>query len=383
MSSVVRLLIFVIVFTLLSVCAFGQDLGSSNKLFGGSKTSTAKKTAKKTPAKRKPAASKPKTVAQRHTPTPKKAVTTTHKPGQTTTAVKPKTTDTGKSTTSKVDTPPTKASIPPGLTGAAADDLFEELIEKGNTARDDRNYSAAEASYRRATTIKPKDARAVYGLGNLYVDQERWEDGETAYRTALQLDPNNAVAHIALSYVLIQPLAVANLSDRYEEAEKLARRAIQLAPWNALAFDQMGVALELRGLIGAETETAYRRSIQLDPSFAPAYAHLGRLLRRRGLTSESATAYQDAIRRSTDVATMILGGRCNAVRAAICRVGTAFAKGHRERSEKSDGSADAWPCPYDAGQIYRGRERFENKPRDQHEWLYGKQPIGFAIRTTG
>ena len=122
----------------------------------------------------------------------------------------------------------------------------------------------------------------------------------------MQIDPRDQIAHIALSYVLSQPVAAPNLSDRYEEAEKLARRAIELGPANPLAFDQLGVALELRGLIADETERAYRKSIQLDPSFAPAYAHLGRLLRRRGLTKESADAYRSAIRRSTDVGTMIL-----------------------------------------------------------------------------
>ncbi|MFT3744390.1 MAG: tetratricopeptide repeat protein [Pyrinomonadaceae bacterium] len=111
---------------------------------------------------------------------------------------------------------------------------------------------------------------------------------------------------MALSYVLTQPIAAPDLSDRYEEAEALAQKAIQLAPSNALAFDQLGVAQELRGLIGPETENAYRKAIKLNSTFAPAYAHLGRLLRRRGLNKESAAAYEDAIKRSNDVATMIL-----------------------------------------------------------------------------
>jgi tetratricopeptide (TPR) repeat protein len=109
-----------------------------------------------------------------------------------------------------------------------------------------------------------------------------------------------------LSYVLSQPIVVPNLSERYEEAERFARRSIEIDPKNALAFDQLGVAMELRGLISSETENAYRNSIRLDPAFAPPYAHLGRLLRRRGLTKESAAAYRNAIQHSTDVATMIL-----------------------------------------------------------------------------
>ena len=64
--------------------------------------------------------------------------------------------------------------------------------------------------------------------------------------------------------------------------------------------------MELRGLIGAETENAYKKAIQLDNSFAPAHAHLGRLLRRRGLSKDSAAAYRKAISLATDVPTMIL-----------------------------------------------------------------------------
>ena len=300
--------------------AFSQDLGSSNKLFGGAKPGSTSRTAKKPVAKHKPTA-KTATATSRTTSSAKKkpssrkivppkttpkTANVVNKPGAETAGAKPKFTEFQNSKPTKVEittSRPREMSIP---VGAATDALFEKLIYEGNTARDDRNYSAAESAYQRAMAIKPRDPRAVYGLGNLYSDQQRWDDAEKSYRTALQLDERDPVARIALSYVLSQPVSAPNLSDRYEEAEKLARRASELAPSNALAFDQLGVALELRGLISTETENAYRKAIQLNPSFAPAYAHLGRLLRRRGLTKESAAAYQNAIRRSIDVGTMIL-----------------------------------------------------------------------------
>ncbi|MFN0277957.1 MAG: tetratricopeptide repeat protein [Pyrinomonadaceae bacterium] len=184
--------------------------------------------------------------------------------------------------------------------------MFERLIVDGNVARDERNYSTAETAYQRAKNVKPKDSRAVYGLGNLYSDQQRWEEAETAYRAAMKTDPDNAIINVALSYVLSQPIIVPNLSDRYEEAEKLARKAAELAPSSALAFDQMGLAMELRGEITKETEDAYRKSIHLDSSFTPAYAHLGRLLHRQGRKKESASAYESAVKRSSDPPTMIL-----------------------------------------------------------------------------
>lgn len=284
-----RLLLFLaICFAVVAMSVPGQDLGSSNKLFGGAKktTSSPVKAAKKAPAKTKASAAKSKTTAKKKTPAAR--TTAVEKPAKLV----------------KVEIAPAQPSGEP--VSAAAERLFESLIEDGNTARDARNYSAAEAAYKRAKAIKPRDSRAVYGLGNLYSDQQLWEAAEEAYRAALQIEPTFAITHVALSYVLTQPVAAPNLSERYEEAEKVARRAIQLAPSNALAFDQLGVALELRGLIGAETENAYRRAIQLDPTFAPAYAHLGRLLRRRGLSRESAAAYETAIKMSTDVSTMVL-----------------------------------------------------------------------------
>lgn len=295
----VRVFILGAVFVIGTMCAFGQDLGSSNKLFGGTKSTPAAKTAKKAPAKRKVVAKAPGVVKKPVASGPKK---TTHTPAPVakTEPARPKT----EPKKVEISTPePKNSGMAPGK---AADDLFNKLIEEGNAARDERNYADAESVYRRATTVKPKDSRAVFGLGNLFTDQQRWEDAEAAYRTAIQLEPDNALAHIALSYVLTQPITAPNLSDRYEEAERLARRSIELARTNALAFDQLGVSLELRGMISEETDRAYRRSIQLDPSFAPAYAHLGRLLRRRGLTRESAEAYESAVRNSTDVSTMVL-----------------------------------------------------------------------------
>ena len=173
-------------------------------------------------------------------------------------------------------------------------------------ARDAREYTKAESAYLRAQSLQNKDSRAVYGLGNLYSDQQRWEEAERAYRTAMEIEPTAPESYIALSYVLTQPIIGTNLAERYSEAEKLARRAIELNPKNAFAYDQLGVALELGGKIGQETQGNYRRAIKLEPTFALAYAHLGRLLIKTGLTDQSNAAYSQSIKLAADVPTMIL-----------------------------------------------------------------------------
>lgn len=287
----------------------GQDLGSSNKLFGsGSAKKAPVKSTRRSPSKPKPAASKKKSSTKRPTtaakaakPTPKTSQKPTTRASAPAKATIPDENWKWQNEINSVDTP-----SQPTITGNAANELFEDLIDEAKRDRDARNYEAAEAAYRKARPLKPRDSRAIYGLGNLFSDQQRWAEAEAAYREALQIEAGFATTHIALSYVLTQPIPVENLSERYEEAEHLARKAIQYAPSNALAHDQLGVALELRGLISDETENAYRRAIQLDPSFAPAYAHLGRLLRRQGRTAESSAAYADAVRLAADEPTMVL-----------------------------------------------------------------------------
>ncbi|MBK9214084.1 MAG: tetratricopeptide repeat protein [Chloracidobacterium sp.] len=306
--NAVRFAVFTGTLALTAMAVTGQDLGSSNKLFGGGST-------KKAPAKSTTRSSKPKpvvtkkrssarrtaTAAKAAKPTPKTSQKPTKKPSTPT-----KTTAPDESWAWQDEIRPAEPPAQPTVTGNAANDLFEDLIEEGKRARDDRNYEAAEAAYRKARPLKPRDSRAIYGLGNLFSDQQRWAEAEAAYREALQIEAGFATTHIALSYVLTQPIPAENLSERYEEAERLARKAIQYAPSNALAHDQLGVAMELRGLISDETENAYRRAIQLDPGFAPAYAHLGRLLRRQGRTSESSAAYAEAVRLANDEPTMVL-----------------------------------------------------------------------------
>jgi tetratricopeptide (TPR) repeat protein len=305
-----------------------QDLGSSNGLFNSpnpkTKSSSAKPAAKKNVAKKstppKKSASAPSTTAKKIVSKAKPTAKTTARAIQTADKTTPKkvaATKGNQQNTSKKQVAsrqklktelPDKIAVKVGTPAPKTDydQLFEQSLEAGNEARDEREYGKAEAAYLRAQSLKTKDARAVYGLGNLFSDQQRWEEAETAYRAAIQLEPDSPDAFVALSYVLTQPLSNNNLADRYTEAEKMARQAIALDPANAVAFDQLGVALELRGVISDETQNAYRRAIQLDPNFALAYAHLGRLLRRKGMSNESSAAYRSAIQLSTDVPTMIL-----------------------------------------------------------------------------
>lgn len=189
---------------------------------------------------------------------------------------------------------------------AAIAERVEDLLDKGNQARDARKFAEAEESYKEILKLRARDARAAYGLGNVYSDQQRWEDAEAAYRNSVAWAPKSADAYVALSVVLVQPRPGGDNAKRFADAEMFARRSVQLDPKNAVGWDRLGVALQARGLANSETEHSYRRAIELDPEFAVAYAHLARTLNRMGKPGEAAPLYAKAFELAKDPATLNL-----------------------------------------------------------------------------
>jgi cytochrome c-type biogenesis protein CcmH/NrfG len=209
----------------------------------------------------------------------------------------------GGAKSSKAKKPKGKKS--PKLTPAEIEEIYENALETGNLARDQRNYVAAEKAYNEGVGVKPKDFRAHYGLGNVYADQQRWDDAEKAYRAALLEEPKSADINTALSFVLVQHTS-GNVAAKLVEAERTARRAIQIEPNNAVAYDRLGVALETRNIMSEETEQAFRRSTEIDPSFALAHAHLARFLWKKNKRNDAEKSYRRAIELAQDAPTLTL-----------------------------------------------------------------------------
>ena len=213
---------------------------------------------------------------------------------------RPKNPEAKRSNTSRPVARPTRPSP------AQIEEKFEDAIGDGNDARDARRFAAAEAFYRTALRLKPRDSRAHYGLGNVFTDQQRWEEAEKIYRQALEIAPNNPESLMALSFVLIQPRTGASNATRFTDAESYARRATQFAPNSAIAFDRLGVAMVARGIFNSDTETAFRRSMELDPNFVVARVHLARVLRHMNRNSEADSLYTSAIDQAKDAPTLVL-----------------------------------------------------------------------------
>ncbi|HEY0322480.1 MAG TPA: tetratricopeptide repeat protein [Pyrinomonadaceae bacterium] len=209
----------------------------------------------------------------------------------------------GGTRTSGARTASTRANA---AAAAELEERYEDLLDEGNEARDERKYAEAETAYREALQLKPKDWRAAYGLGNIYTDQQRWEEADKSYRQAVGFNAQSADAYIALSYVLVQPRSSGNSAKLLAESEQFARRAIQLQPNNAIAYDRLGEALFARALFNAEAEASYRKATELDPQFAVAYVHLARLMKKTNRASEAEQNFVRAVGLAKDAPQFVL-----------------------------------------------------------------------------
>ena len=172
--------------------------------------------------------------------------------------------------------------------GLAVAQSAQDLLQLGNRALEGRRYVEAEAAFRQAITLDPKDATAYNNLGVALANQKKYVEAEAVYRQMITLDPKNANAYIGLG------IALRN-QKKYVEAEAVYRQAITLDPKNANAYIGLGIALHIQKKY-VEAEAAYRQAITLDPKYANTYNLLGFTLQKLGRLMEARDLYLKAIK---------------------------------------------------------------------------------------
>jgi tetratricopeptide (TPR) repeat protein len=93
----------------------------------------------------------------------------------------------------------------------------------------------ANAAYKRAVDVDPKNALALYGYGHTSIELGNADEGIRAFRTFLQMQPNSAEGFANLAWGL-------NEAGRWMEAASAAKRAIELRYDLAAAHYSLGLA---------------------------------------------------------------------------------------------------------------------------------------------
>jgi len=117
--------------------------------------------------------------------------------------------------------------------------------------------------------LDKKEVAAHVNLANFYLDVRDLEKAEAQYRAALGLEPNNPQSRLGLGLVLVE-------QNKLDEAIDLFRNLTKSHPKLSAAYNNLGVALEKKGLI-EEAKVQYKKALELDPAYSDAKFNLDRL----------------------------------------------------------------------------------------------------------
>ena len=158
------------------------------------------------------------------------------------------------------------------------------IIARANAARSapTPRYAEAEEQYRRAALLDPTDARSYAGLGNVYIDQKRFNDAIAQYEHAIQLKPDYSEALMPLGYALVGLNRLPEAIEKYQQALKIEPGNPEIH--NNLGYlynhsgrhnDAVASCLEAIRLLG-ETGESYKQGFQTRQEvLAHAYKNLG------------------------------------------------------------------------------------------------------------
>jgi tetratricopeptide (TPR) repeat protein len=171
--------------------------------------------------------------------------------------------------------------------GLAVAQTARDLLQQGNRALQEFRFMEAEAAFRQAISLDPKNADLYKNLGNVLTEQIKYEEAEVEYRKAITLDPKNVDLYNDLGNVLTK-------QRRYEEAEVEYRKVIALDPKNVVAYKRL--AFMLRGMKKyPAAEAAFRQAFALDPKDALVSSNFARLLSDQKKYLEAESVYRQAI----------------------------------------------------------------------------------------
>ena len=183
---------------------------------------------------------------------------------------------------------------------------IEQALELGNQARKDNDYEHALAYYQKVSKdLNPKEARASYGLGNVYSDLYCHDSAIVAYLNALKLKQDYLEALVGLGYAYVN-------KERYDDAEKQFQSALNIKRNNVDANIGLGTVYAKKGKFQEAIDqinlVINDKSVQ-DKVRAPAHVALGAVYWKQEKWQETIAQYEKAISLDPDLAStyVVLG----------------------------------------------------------------------------
>lgn len=185
----------------------------------------------------------------------------------------------------------------------------QAYIEAGWFYRDHGDLGKAEAIFKKAVELNPKNDKAYIGLAWCYRVAEKYAEAEGVLKKAIELNPKNDKAYVGFMRLYYhsgkdrvkvegafkKAIRLNPHNDRayavlgwfytdmgdYFKAEYMLRKAISINPQNEEALVGLGRLYRGQGRLGP-AEDVFKKAIALKPRYASAYLGLGRVYRDQG-----------------------------------------------------------------------------------------------------
>ncbi|HUS18642.1 MAG TPA: tetratricopeptide repeat protein, partial [Terriglobales bacterium] len=163
----------------------------------------------------------------------------------------------------------------------------EELIDSARDALQSQNYRVALELLQRAAEKEPKSKRAYNLLGDAYMGNRQFSEAEAAYRKQLAIDNFDQFAHSRLARSLWA-------QRKMEDAAKVFQEQLEVNPLDSDATEALGeLFLELKRY--EEAVPVLERAVSLEPENAISHSNLGRAYLNLKRDKDAAQSFDKAV----------------------------------------------------------------------------------------
>lgn len=140
------------------------------------------------------------------------------------------------------------------------------LMAEGQGLYVAKDYTAAEAKFRKALKDDPNNIYVIAHIANVQMTAEKYDACEKTLMQALAVDPNDAACLYILGKLRLR-------QDKVDEALDALSRSARINPTNAMTENALGNALSRKGM-REPAETALRKALAIEPDYADAHHNL-------------------------------------------------------------------------------------------------------------
>ena len=175
-----------------------------------------------------------------------------------------------------------------GAAAIPADTKASDLIDAAGDAVKNHNYSLAIELLKRATTKEPKNQQAWELLGAAYAGNRQFSEAEAAFRKLIEIDPFHKQAYMRLGYVLEE-------DKQYPEAETAFKKQLEVNPLDEQANAGLGGLYSFLKRYPEAVE-AYEKATSIDPENAFLLSELGNAYLYSHRETDAMDAYERALK---------------------------------------------------------------------------------------